>query len=345
MKTRLLLLLTLFACVRGAATRAADERQFTAPGPQLAQVIAFLEEIISGHEKSSSELANLKATGTVMSFFDVEFPDDVSLAVAETPPNANRMPFLLVQKDGLGRYEQDYFARSNDPTSRVRAHRLKAKDGFYKLDGTMLYISPRTKASDEEDRWVSSNGAVQNLEQVFEGTRYVPLLMGCRSLISQLNGEQPENKWDPAMRRLVCRREGSVLTVSNVEGDSVPPERGGYTFSFSIDSSKGYRLIQTERHAGGEGRGLNYSEFTQLNVQESFPGVFFPKSGIRYVSDTGNVSKKEGHSGAMRTDFIVEELLIGDFEYDLAMASLPIPKGTMVEDRRLDPPATYQFAE
>ena len=150
------------------------------------------------------------------------------------------------------------------------------------------------------------------------------------------------------MRILECRREGSVMTVSEVEGDSVPPERGGYTFSFSVDSSKGYRLIQTKRHAGGEGRGLNYSEFTQLNVQEFFPGVFFPKTGVRYVSETGNVSKKEGRSGTSRTDFIVEELLIGDFEYDesrFTMASLPIPKGTMVEDRRLDPPATYQFPE
>ncbi|HQX50373.1 MAG TPA: hypothetical protein PLY87_15150 [Planctomycetaceae bacterium] len=348
MKNPCVLLITLFTYVSAIAAQAADDHQFTAPGPQLPEVVAFIEEIISGYDKSSKELANLQVSGTVMSFFDVEFPDKVSPAVAEVPPNANRLPFLLVQRSGLGRYEQEYFARSNDPTSRATAHRLKANDGFYKLDGKILYISPRTNASDEEDTWADLNGTVLQLEQVFEGKRYVPLVMGCRSLISQLNGEQSDNKWDPAVRMLVCRREGSVMTVSKVEGDSVPPERGGYTFSFSVDSSKGYRLIETKRHAGGEGRGLNYSEVTHFNVHEFFPGVFHSKTGVRYVSETGNVSKKEGHRRASRTDFIVDNLVIGDLDYDesrFTMASLPIPKGTMVEDLRIDPPLTYKIPE
>ena len=341
MKTTLALIFTAFLWLNAEAVHAADDCQFIAPGAQLPEVIAFLEEIIMGYENSSAELANIKVAGSVIRFEDKGAASDTKASSL-----AKHQSFLLVQKNGLGRYEQDYFARSDDPTSRTTAYRLMAKDGFYKLDGTTMYILPRTNQPDEVDTWANLNGAVLNFEEVFDGTRYVPLVLACRSFISQLKGESPKNNWDPALQMLVCSRKGSLMTVAKSEGPAVPENQRGYVFSFIVDASKGYRLIQTARHAGGEGRGLNYAELTELTLQEFYPGVFFPKTGSRYVSDVGNVAKAEGQVGASRNDFVVDELLIRDFEYDesrFEMASLPIPKGTQVEDQRVEPALIYQL--
>ncbi len=341
MKTTLALIFTAFLWLNAGAAYAADDCQLIAPGRQLPEVIAFLEEIISGYVKSSGQLANIKFKGSV-----IRFENKGDAAEAKASSIAEQLPFLLVQKNGLGRFEQDYFARSDDPQSRTTAHRLMAKDGFYKLDGTMMYILPRTNQPDEAETWANLNGAVLNFEEVFDGTRYVPLVMGCRSLISQLKGEQPGNSWDPSQRMLVCSKKGSLMTVAKAEGPVVPETKRGYVFSFTVDTSKGYRLIQTARHAGGAGRGLNYSDFTELTLQEFYPGVYFPKTGSKYVSETGNVATAEGRDGASHNGFVVDELLIGDFEYDasrFAMDTLPVPKGTQVEDQRVDPPLMYEI--
>ncbi len=345
MKTTLVVICTAFLSFNAGAVHAADDCQFVAPGPQLPEVISFLEEIISGYEKSSMQLANIKVKGSVIRFENKVAAKGDSVET-KASSIAEQLPFLLVQKNGLGRYEQDYFARSDDPESRTTAYRLMAQDGFYKLDGTMMYILPRTNQPDEADTWANLNGAVLNFEEVFDGARYVPLVMECRSLISQLNGEQSKNNWDPALQMLVCSKKGSIMTVAKAEGPAVPENRRGYLFSFTMDASKGYRLIQMARHAGGGGRGLNYSHFTELTLQEFYPGVYFPKTGSKYVSETGNVARAEGQDGASHNGFAVDELLIGDFEYDasrFAMDSLPIPKGTQVEDQRVDPPLTYEI--
>ena len=39
--------------------------------------------------------------------------------------------------------------------------------------------------------------------------------------------------------------------------------------------------MRFRRHAEGDGRGLNYSEATDLDVKEVVSGVFFPMRGIR----------------------------------------------------------------
>ena len=74
--------------------------------------------------------------------------------------------------------------------------------------------------------------------------------------------------------------------------------------------------------------------------------MYFPKTGSRYVSETGNVARAEGRIGASHNGFVVEELLIGDFDYDgsqFVMESLPIPKGSQVEDHRVVPPLMYEI--
>ena len=54
----------------------------------------------------------------------------------------------------------------------------------------------------------------------------------------------------------------------------------------------------------------------------------------------------EGRVGASNNGFVVDELLIGDFEVDestFEIALLPIPKGTQVEDQRVEPPLMYEI--
>jgi hypothetical protein len=185
--------------------------------------------------------------------------------------NKSGQGFQLDHHGNLRRYEQEY--RPSPEVEMTKAYRLMNADGFYKLDGKVMYISPHTE--DDEDSWANLDGSMLVMSEVFDGQRYSPVVTTCRSLIAQLEGKVKDNVWNPDLRLLRCSTTGSLITVEMIEGNAVPEEKRGYTFSFTVNSAQGFRVIAAERHAGGEGRGLDYSDSTMLKIVEHGDGFSF----------------------------------------------------------------------
>jgi hypothetical protein len=310
-----------------------------APGPQTPQVVAFLERIRDGYLQSEKRLENIRVRGQVSQVHMAWLPG-IEEPAPEDLPEPRWYDFELVHRDGKRRYEQQYDA--GDGTSNLQV-RLTDGSVLYALDDKTLQISP---VKDLEVAWSDLDRSVSLLEQVFEGRKYVPLVEACNSLIRQLKGDATHSEWDADFQRLHCVECDGLLCVEKLEGPSVPEERSGYTFSFAVDPSRGYRVVHMERRAGGRGRGLDYHEVKRMRISEIGPGLFFPASGTVFVGSAGTVAQRDGDAGWGRKDLVVKSVEVGDFEYDTDLfdwTSLPIPDGTYVEDRRVDPPLTYRF--
>lgn len=318
----------------------ANDDVLTAPGPQLDAVEAFLNEIAEGFEKNNSAFATMRATG-VYAFHQTIDPDEEEPAPdAQEIPDENWLPFELIQRSDLRRFEVDYFYKQGGIRNRATAHRLMSVDGFYKLDQRMLYIAD---LSNIEESWADLISGPIQMEQAFDGNQYQIVPNTCRGLIEKLTGRDRKRPWDSKFHRLRCLRQGSLLSVEQVETDAVPTDRGGYRFSFTVDASKGYRLVRSRRHAGGPGRGLNYTEASEFDVREVAPDAYFAMSGTTDVASRGSSDRRPG---TIHRAYRIDTIHVGDFEYDderFLWSSLPIPLGTQIEDRRVDPPLESTF--
>jgi hypothetical protein len=71
-------------------------------------------------------------------------------------------------------------------------------------------------------------------------------------------------------------------------------------------------------------------------------------SGRSVSSSLGTVAKTKGGAGWRFRAFKVTAAEFGDFEYDDVLfdsASLPIKRGALVTDRRVDPPLRFKYGE
>lgn len=305
-----------------------------APGPDAPKVIEFLERILDGRREADRPLTNLIVHGR-FSRVDRAWSAGIADQNPETMPEPQWCKFMVVHKDRKRRSEREYYRHADGKSEKIVLYRLMDNEGFYKLDGTTLDI---TELADVEDRWADLEGTFLYFEQIFDGTEYVPMEIGLQHLIDQLSGKVEGDVWNADERLLRCREDKGLLIVEKFEGPAVPKSRSGYTFSFTVDPGKGYRLVKRTRTAGGSGRGLYYREVVSLEIAEIGPKVFLPKSATSFTSTLGTIDRQDGAASWWKKDLEVTDVKFGDFDYDAKLfdwKSLPIPSGAHVEDRRV----------
>ena len=314
----------------------------SAPGPEADQVVAVLERIKAGYVAASAPLENVRTRGRFSRVIKPWKPADGE-QTEQSMPTPDWHPFFLVERGSKRRYELEYRILGAVPST-GKVNVVMNQDGIFKLDERQMFILNLKRSKSD---WSDIAVGPYSETLAYDGRRYGPIDVVCDALIETARG-RGDTDWTKSHWTLRCREEKGQILVEQLHYGELPEGRLRHTFSFAVDPKRGFRTTRFNRRWGGPGQNLDYEERREVQIDEILPGVFFQRRGRHFVRNLGKAPEKEATAGWALAQFVVDDIAVGDFDYDdknFSVESLPIPKGADVEDRRVDPPLHLKFGE
>jgi hypothetical protein len=325
-------------CARDVPTDPKDV--LTAPGPDTAKVIQFLEQIlretsIADRNKFSQALL-LKGRRSDISKRWTPMTADQTLA---TMPEPCWGEFTLVQRNGKRRFDLNS-CRPGPDGKALKYCRLLNDEGSYKLDSEYLDINVSKTGSDV---WTALAGEYFEIERAGDCEDFLTLAQTCERTLTRLkNISANTDYW--RLHTVRCSTQGDLLILDIDKRYPDPENDTRYHNRFWIDSKNGYQLTKTIMEQRSRGGGLDSRVECDLEVQEISPGLFIHTKAVQFSKIGGSQLIKENNAGWRKLDLIVDEFKTHDFSYDDSLFtknSLSLPVGTRVFDRRYDPPRQF----
>lgn len=308
------------------------------PASEVDAVIAILQRIIDGQRVAAKPLANVLIRGRV------------STVSAELGGNAELgkpawFPFSYVRKHGKARYEQDCAGVTNVRGSTRRVYRLDDGQSLYNLNTNSLDI---LTLRNKEFSWPMMVYDYDGFSIVKVGGQYAQVLPACQLTIDWLRTNSEDLK-ENGLRalKIVCREAEGQIVVETKNSGEFPDDTPVFN-SFAVDPSKGFQLVKSLEVLGGENLGIHTRREVSVEYKEIAPGVFHPWRATCYVTSGGSQAVKFSYAGRQRRDLEVRDVSFSDFSYDgnlFSAATLPIPIGAHIEDRRTEPYLTFTFGQ
>ncbi len=314
------------------------ELSYIAPGEQSDTVKHILEEIEREYVRAQRPLENIWVTARYGATSHKSRPYDSKSGFGE-PPRDQIEPrhwnsLELVIKNGKKRFQCDTTLEEPSSHKEYTSYRVFDGEMFASLDENSLELFPQ-KSGPEAD-WQSIIPHFYKFQRAFDGKQYSLVPSACAFLRTWI---------DFAARRpsihyiLRCTKEASgLITFAFQPTDSTV----GRICSFTVDSKKGYQLVDAVDYLPDSG--LPVKLILRNVYTEIAPQVYFLKQSQRSIFAQSESSPPQWRIETLQ----VTDVKLGDFQYDeskFTLASLPIPKGTIVTDHRSDPPHQYVYAQ
>jgi hypothetical protein len=188
--------------------------------------------------------------------------------------------------------------------------------------------------------------AIQEATNVNYYVDFGPLRSALEWYVNALR--QDEEFFEKGGYKLRCFSDGGEIVVDLYMPNNIKRQRPGVWSTWWIDPKQGFHVVRSSLQQGGAGSGQYNVVETSVKYDEIAPGAFCVASGKSVSSGLGTVRKKRGAAGWRIREFKVTAAEFGDFEYDHALfdsASLPIKRGALVTDRRVDPPLRFKYGD
>lgn len=298
--------------------------------------IHFLERIEQGYVESQRALTNILVHGRI-SRVTVPFIEGNERPTTQSITPSWRT-FTLARRGNNARYEEDFKTFLRGPDDQ-RVYRILNASGSARLDGPAMYIGA---VQDPSHKLEHFTGAIDAITEAYDGTKFAPLPEICQSLIERFKEQRFDAPNDGC--KLQCTERDGLIKVDCSVGTAACP----HDFTFTVDTNKGFNICSLRLRVGGPGQGIDHEFLRTVEYDEVLPGVYFQRNGVDFFSHEGLVDKRDKTAGF--TSQIVEatHVQVGEFEYDnrlFEFDSLAIAKGTMIIDKRTQPPLEFRFGE